>query len=47
VFIFEALTVIAFGVSWLVKGQAMVVRAALKDQQPGSGAATASAVSPG
>jgi hypothetical protein len=33
-FIFEALTVIAFGVSWLVKGQAMVMPAALKDQQP-------------
>jgi hypothetical protein len=46
-FIFEALTVIAFGVSWLVKGQAMVLPAALKDQQPGSGAVTVSAVSPG
>jgi hypothetical protein len=46
-FIFEALTVIAFGVSWLVKGQAMVVPATLKDRQPGSGAVTVSAVSPG
>jgi hypothetical protein len=46
-FIFEALTVIAFGVAWLVKGQAMVVPAALKDQQPGGGAVTVSAVSPG
>jgi hypothetical protein len=36
-FIFEALTVIGFGVAWLVKGQAMVVPATLKDQQPGSG----------
>jgi hypothetical protein len=44
-FIFEALTVMAFGVAWLVKGQAMVVPAALKDQQPGSGAAAAGAVS--
>jgi hypothetical protein len=35
-FIFEALTVIAFGVSWLVKGQAMVLPAALKDEQAGS-----------
>jgi hypothetical protein len=31
-FIFEALAVMAFGVSWLVKGQAMVVPAALRDQ---------------
>jgi len=46
-FIFEALTVIAFGVSWLVKGQAMVVPAALKDQPSATGAVTASAVSPG
>jgi hypothetical protein len=46
-FIFEALTVMAFGVSWLVKGQAMVVPAALKDQPPVSGAVTVSAVSPG
>jgi len=38
-FIFEALTVIGFGVAWLVKGQAMVVPAALKDQQPASGPA--------
>jgi hypothetical protein len=46
-FIFEALTVMAFGVSWLVKGQAMVLPAALKDQQPRGGGATVGAVSPG
>jgi hypothetical protein len=44
-FIFEALTVIAFGVSWLVKGQAMVMPAALKDQQADSVAMTVSAIS--
>jgi hypothetical protein len=41
-FVFEALTVIAFGVAWLVKGQAMVVPAALKDQRGGGGAMTVS-----
>jgi hypothetical protein len=46
-FIFEALTVMAFGVAWLVKGQAMVVPTALKDQQPSSGTVTVSAISPG
>jgi hypothetical protein len=46
-FIFEALTVIAFGVAWLVKGQAIGVPAALKDQRPGSGPVTVSEVTPG
>jgi hypothetical protein len=44
-FIFEALTVIAFGVSWLVKGQAMVLPARLKDEQPASTAGAVSTVS--
>jgi hypothetical protein len=45
-FIFEALTVMAFGVAWLVKGQAMLVPATLKDLQPGSGAVPVSAADP-
>lgn len=46
-FIFESLTVMAFGVSWLVKGQSMVLPAALKDKQPASSTATDSAGSAG